>query len=172
VTCRDSKALVTSHIVKLRGGLGDHVNTSQDVREPAPTLTAGGTHVAEVRAFLVKYYGTKKDGIPVSVPLDTITTKERYGLVTVMIGGEEYALVDIGMRMLTPRELFLCQGFPPSYEIANVPSGPVLDLFGRKGSQPLTKKAQTRLVGNSVPPHVAAAIIGANLAKAGAEAVA
>jgi DNA (cytosine-5)-methyltransferase 1 len=44
------------------------------------------------------------------VPLDTITTKERYALCTVTIGGEEYAIVDIGMRMLTPRELFLCRG--------------------------------------------------------------
>lgn len=163
VTTRDSKALVTSHLLHLRGGLEDHPQTSQDVRQPIPTLTAGGTHVAEVRAFLVKYFGTKKDGRPVDVPLDTITTKERYALCTVTIGGEEYAIVDIGMRMLSPRELFSCQGFPAGYEIDHVPSGPALDLFGTKGSQKLTKKAQTRLVGNSVPPHVAAAIIGANL---------
>src|SRR6266542_3958054 len=68
----------------------------------------------------------------------------------------------LGMRMLTPRELFLCQGFPASYEIDHVPSGPITDLFGTKGLQKLTKKAQTRLVGNSVPPHVAAAIVSAN----------
>jgi DNA (cytosine-5)-methyltransferase 1 len=172
VTTKDSKALVTSHLMKLRGDTKDHPNTAQDVREPVPTLTAGGTHIAEVRAFLVKYYGTKKDGRPVDAPLDTITTKERYGLVTVMIGGEEYAIVDIGMRMLTPRELFLCQGFPPSYEIHDVPTGLPTDLFGTKATQRLTKKAQTRLVGNSVPPHVAAAIIAANLTQATAEAVA
>jgi DNA (cytosine-5)-methyltransferase 1 len=163
VTTRDSKALVTSHLMKMRGGVDTHPQTSQDVREPAPTITAGGTHIAEIRAFLVKYYGTKKDGRPVDVPLDTITTKERYGLVTVTIAGEEYAIVDIGMRMLTPRELFLCQGFPAHYEIEDVPDAHAnTDLFGR-GRRKLTKKAQTRLVGNSVPPHVAAAIIHANI---------
>jgi DNA (cytosine-5)-methyltransferase 1 len=189
VTCRDSKAVVTSHLVKLRGGHGDHVHTAQDVREPAPTLTAGGTHVAEVRAtlvpresidaayldravetcaFLVKFFGT---GVarPVDAPAGTLTTKDRIGLVTVIlvnVGGAERVLVDIGMRMLTPRELFRCQGFPADYEIEHVPSGPAVDLFGTKGRQKLTKKAQTRLVGNSVPPHVAAALIGANLAPA------
>lgn len=157
VVCRENKALVTSHLVKLRGGLTDHVLTSQDVREPAPTLTAGGTHVAEVRAFLVKFYGTKKDGRPLDVPLDTVTTKERFGLVTVMIGGEEYVIVDIGMRMLTPRELFLCQGFPITYQIdCSV-------KFPGKPRKRLTKKAQTRLVGNSVPPQLAAAVVGANM---------
>ncbi len=163
VTTQDSKALVTSHLLKLRGGIEDHPQTAQDLRQPAPTLTAGGTHYAEVRAFLVKYYGTKKDGRPVDVPLDTITTKERYGLVTVTIAGEEYAIVDIGMRMLTPRELFRCQGFPASYEITTVPFETPLGL---KTTQTLTKKAQTRLVGNSVPPHVAAALIAANLGTA------
>ncbi len=154
LTCTDTKALVTSHLVKLRGGLFDHVNTAQDIRQPAPTLTAGGTHVAEVRAFLVKFFGT---GVARSLfePADTITTRDRYGLVIVTIAGEEWALVDIGMRMLTPRELFRLQGFPASYLIT---SG-VVDGTRRR----FTKTQQTRLVGNSVPPHLAAAVIGANL---------
>lgn len=160
VTTKDTKALVTSHLLKLRGGVQTHRQTAQDLRTPAPTITAGGTHYAEVRAFLVKYYGTKKDGRPVDVPLDTITTKERYGLVTVTIAGEQYAVVDIGMRMLTPRELFRCQGFPATYEIDHVPVRTPLGLTARTR---LTKKAQTRLVGNSVPPDMAAAILAANL---------
>jgi DNA (cytosine-5)-methyltransferase 1 len=177
--------MVASHLVKLRGGLKDHQQTAQDVREPAPTLTAGGTHVAEVRttllrrdaldpeyldravetcAFLVKYYGT---GVARSVdtPAGTITTKDRLGLVTVIlvsVGDSEYVLVDIGMRMLTPAELFRCQGFPSSYEITTVP---LLTDLGIKVLTKLTKKAQTRLVGNSVPPHLAAALLGANLAR-------
>lgn len=178
--------IVASHLVKLRGGVKDHQQTAQDAREPAPTLTAGGTHVAEVRttllrrdaldpeyleravqtcAFLVKYYGT---GVARSVdaPAGTITTKDRLGLVTVIlvrVAGNEYVLVDIGMRMLTPRELFLCQGFPVGYQIehVNIPSP-----LGIAVRTKLTKKAQTRLVGNSVPPHLAAALIGANLARA------
>lgn len=195
ITASERHAVVTSHLVKLRGGHADHVHTDQDVRTPAPSLTAGGTHLAEVRttliardsidaayldravetcAFLVKFFGT---GVARSVdaPAGTLTTKDRLGLVTVIlvtVGGTERVLVDIGMRMLTPRELFLCQGFPRSYEIDTIAAGPALDLFGTKGRQKLTKKAQTRLVGNSVPPHVAAAIIGANLAVPVAEAVA
>lgn len=154
LTCTDSKALVTSHLVKLRGGLLDHVNTAQDVREPAPTLTAGGTHVAEIRAFLVKFYG---QGVARSLfaPADTITTRDRYGLVIVTIAGEDYVLVDIGMRMLTPRELFLLQGFSPGYQIESAV------IRGKRVR--LTKSQQTRLVGNSVPPHMAAAVVAANL---------
>jgi DNA (cytosine-5)-methyltransferase 1 len=146
--------LVASSLVKLRGGLLDHVLTAQDVREPGPTLTAGGTHVAEVRAFLVKFFGT---GVARSLsnPADTITTKDRVGLVIVTIAGEEYVLVDIGMRMLAPRELFLLQGFPKSYVI----DGAVVD--GRP--KHFTKSTQTRLCGNSVPPDLAEAVVLANL---------
>ena len=183
VTTKDSKALVTSHLVKLRGGVDSHPQTAQDVREPAPTLTAGGTHVAEVRitlvprdsideayveravqtcAFLVKYFGT---GVarPLEQPLGTLTTKDRVGLVTVMlvrVGDREWVLADIGMRMLTPRELFLCQGFPASYEIEHVDLPTAL---GFKVRTKLTKKAQTRLVGNSVPPWMVSALVAANL---------
>jgi DNA (cytosine-5)-methyltransferase 1 len=154
ITTRDSKALVTSHLLKLRGGLFDHVNTSQDVREPAPTLTAGGTHVAEVRAFLVKFFGT---GVARSLfePAGTLTTKDRLGLVVVTVAGEEYILVDIGMRMLTPRELFLLQGFPASYVIDRA----IIDGKPHR----FTKTVQTRLVGNSVPPDMAEAVVRANL---------
>jgi DNA (cytosine-5)-methyltransferase 1 len=184
LTCKDSKALVTSHLVKLRGK--NRKKDSQDLREPLPTQTAGGNHYAEVRitllpkdsidpayvdravqtcAFLVKFFGT---GVarPMLEPVGALTTKDRIGLVEVVlmrVGEHEFVLADIGMRMLTPRELFLCQGFPPGYEIEHVPSGAPMDLFGTKGRQKLTKKAQTRLVGNSVPPHVAAALIAANL---------
>ena len=121
-----------------------------------PTVTANGNHIAEVRAFLVKYYGNEKEGRPIQLPLDTIVTKDRFALVTVTIAGEEYVIADIGMRMLTPRELFIAQGFPRDYHIEEG-----IDEW----DQPVTftKKTQTRLVGNSVPPHLAAALIGANL---------
>lgn len=102
-------------------------------------------HRAEVRAFLVKYYGTS-DAASVTDPLDTVTTRDRFGLVTVE--GVDYEIADIGMRMLTPRELFAAQGFPSGYDI----------LDGR-----LTKTQQIALAGNSVCPDVAAALIRANL---------
>lgn len=106
----------------------------------------GPQHVAEVRAFLVKYYGTDQDP-RLTEPLHTIPTKDRFGLVTVH--GIDYAIADIGMRMLTPRELYTAQGFPLSYKI---------DFAGGK---PVTKTAQIRMCGNSVSPPNAAAILRA-----------
>lgn len=135
--------LVTSSLVKLRGTCKD----GQPVTEPAPTVTGGGQHLAEVRAFLVTYYGSDKDGAAVSDPMRTLTAKERFGLVT--IHGQDYAIADIGMRMLMPRELYRAQGFPESYRI---------DFAG---GQPVTKTAQIRMCGNSVSPPNAAAIIRA-----------
>jgi DNA (cytosine-5)-methyltransferase 1 len=117
---------------------------------PIPTITTRDHH-SLVAAFLVRYNGTG-DAEPADRPLGTLTCRDRYGLVTVTIDGEEYVIVDIGMRMLSPRELYRAQGFPDDYRI---------DLAGPKG-KPLTKTAQVRMVGNSVSPPVAAAIVRAN----------
>lgn len=84
-------------------------------------------------------------------PLHTITTKERFGIVTV--DSVDYIIVDIGMRMLQPRELFRAQGFPDSYIIDPMYNG-----------KPLTKGAQVRMCGNSVPPDPAEALVKANYA--------
>jgi DNA (cytosine-5)-methyltransferase 1 len=96
-------------------------------------------------------------------PIDTITTKDRLGLVTVTIKGEEYAIVDIGLRMLTPRELYKAQGFPENYKIDN---GVVASIRRRPPQARrirFTKTAQVRMCGNSVCPPVAAAIMEAQL---------
>ena len=122
-----------------------HAGAAAD--EPLPTVTTGGHH-AEVRAFLIKYYGADQDP-RLEEPMHTATTKHRFGLVTVH--GELYQIVDIGMRMLTPRELANAQGFPPDYVIDRGANG-----------KPLTKTAQVRMIGNSVCPPVAAAIVAAN----------
>lgn len=106
-----------------------------------------------VRAFLVKYYGAESEAHDVREPLDTVTTVDRFGLVT--IHGTEYRIVDIRMRMLTPRELFRAQGFPDSIEIDRGATG-----------ERLSKKAQVRLAGNSVEHYVAKALFAANLAPA------
>jgi DNA (cytosine-5)-methyltransferase 1 len=71
--------------------------------------------------------------------------------VTITIGQSEFVIVDTGMRMLTPRELYNAQGFPPDYRIDS-------DLNGR----PFPKNVQVSCVGNSVCPPVAAAIVAAN----------
>jgi DNA (cytosine-5)-methyltransferase 1 len=151
ITCVDQKALVTSHLIKLYGSCRD----GAPVTDPSPTITAHGNHIGEVRAFLVKFYNT---GVARSLrlPLDAITTQDRFGLVLVTIDGEDYIIVDIGMRMLTPRELFRAQGFPVDYRIAEG----IHPEFGTPVK--FTKRTQTRLVGNSVVPHVAAAIVRAN----------
>lgn len=70
-------------------------------------------------------------------------------------------IVDIGMRMLSPRELFNAQGFPPDYVIDR-------DAEGR----PITKTAQVAKCGNSVCPPLAEALARANMAEAAVERVA
>lgn len=132
-------------------------------------LAKAGDRQDEVRAFLVKYFGTAI-GQPVDEPLHTATTKARFGLVTVQ--GEPYQIVDIGMRMLTPRELFRAQGFPETYELD--PWMPAHERFD--GTQvkagPLTKSSQIRMCGNSVCPPVAEAMVRANYVAMPAAAIA
>ncbi|QXX78472.1 DNA cytosine methyltransferase [Alcaligenes faecalis] len=140
----NTMGLVTSHLVKLRNN-----QFGQSHGEPMPTLTAGGGHVGEVRSFLVKYYGNEQDGVSLREPLHTIPTRDRFGLVTVH--GIDYQIVDIGLRMLTPRELYRAQGFPDSYIIDRKSDG-----------SPLTKTAQVRMCGNSVCPPLAHALVQAN----------
>lgn len=137
-------ALVTSFISKFRG-----TNVGHGVDEPCHTISAGGLHLGEVRAFLLKYYGTSS-AVSMDEPLHTVTTKERFGLIT--IRGDQYQIVDIGLRMLDPRELFLAQGFDSSYKISH-------DSEGNK----LTKKSQVARCGNAVCPPMAKALVIANL---------
>lgn len=138
-------ALVASHLIKFRGTC----QHGQSADEPVHTITAGGTHLGEVRAFLLKYYGTNT-GQNCDEPLQTVTTKHRFGLVTVH--GQDYQIVDIGMRMLEPHELFAAQGFPEDYIIDR-------DENGKK----FTKAEQVAKCGNSVPPPFAEALVRANL---------
>lgn len=138
-------AIATSHLIKLRGTCKD----GQMVTRPMPTITAGGLHVGEVRAFLTKYYGSDV-GQSLKDPLHTVTTKDRFGLVT--IKGENYEIADIGMRMLQPHELFAAQGFPVNYVIDR-------DINGIKYS----KAKQVERCGNAVPPPFAEHLVRANL---------
>lgn len=118
------------------------------VTDPVGTITSLGQHIAHIQAFLVKYYGCGI-GQSLNEPLDTIVTKDRFGLV--MIYGEPYQIVDIGMRMLTPRELYNAQGFPPDYIID-------YDYTGKA----YPKTAQVARCGNAVPPPFATALVRAN----------
>jgi DNA (cytosine-5)-methyltransferase 1 len=116
-----------------------------------PVVAPPRHHTDEVRAFLIKYYGT--DGDPqLTAPLHTVTTKHRFGLVTVE--GELYHIADIGMRMLVPRELFRAQSFPDTYRIDG-----------------LSKTAQVRMCGNSVAPVMSRALAAAQFSESADMAV-
>lgn len=145
VTTVDHHALVTSNLIKMRG-----TNAGQKVTDPLQTVTAGGNHFGEVRAFLLKYYGNEKEGVSLNGPLHTVTTNDRFGLVTVE--GIDYQIVDIGMRMLQPHELYAAQGFPSWYIID-------CDYTGTK----YAKDKQVARCGNAVPPPFAEALVRANL---------
>lgn len=161
ITRIDHSQVVTAFLAKHYTGA-----TGSEMNKPVDTITAVDhnslviahlakdeeKHISEVLALLVKYYGNEKDGQPVNEPLDTIPTKDRFALITVYIGGEPYVIVDIGLRMLQPHELFAAQGFPANY------------IFDRQADgTPITKTAQVQKCGNAVCPPVAKAIIAANL---------
>jgi DNA (cytosine-5)-methyltransferase 1 len=146
VTGKADKCVAAAYLSQQRtsntgGGTGD-------INQPVRCLTTAN-HVAHVMAFLQKYYGNERDGVSLENPTPTVTTKDRLGIVTV--DSIDYQIVDIGMRMLTPRELFAAQGFPPGYIINPVHDG-----------RPLPKSSQVRMCGNSVCPDVAAALVRAN----------
>lgn len=136
--------LVTSFLSKFyKSGIG------QDEREPLHTITTSAGHFGEVRAFLIKYYGDAT-GQDIEKPLDTVTTKDRFGLVT--IEGVDYQIVDIGLRMLEPKELYGCQGFPDDYIIDHDYTGKIYP-----------RSEQVRRCGNAVCPPIPAALVRANL---------
>lgn len=136
--------LVTSFLSKFyKTGIG------QGLDEPLHTVTTSAGHFGEVRAFLVKYYG-QGTGQNISEPLDTVTSNDRFGLVT--IKGIDYQIVDIGLRMLEPRELYNAQGFPGDYIIDK-------DYNGKQYS----RTEQVKRCGNAVPPPFANALVRVNL---------
>lgn len=135
------------------------------VDEPVPTMTAGAEHHAllhyklspehedgalRVAAFLISYYGTENISA-CDAPAPTITTKDRLAMVTVMVKGTPYVIVDICLRMLKPAELYKAQGFPADYVISHGADG-----------KPFTKTQQVHMCGNSVSPPPMAALARAN----------
>lgn len=138
--------LVTSFLSKFyKTGIG------QDFREPLHTVTTSAGHFGEVRAFLIKYYG-QGTGQDIKNPLDTVTSNDRFGLVTIQ--GIDYQIVDIGLRMLEPRELYNAQGFPADYIIDK-------DFEGKTYS----RTEQVKRCGNAVPPPFAEALVKSNLSE-------
>lgn len=161
-------ALATAFLEQANGGF--YEGGGRDARNPVSTITASGSQqqlvtadlaqlspehqegALRVAAFLVKYYGTGANVPSLADPVDTVTTKDRLALVTVVIKGTPYVIVDIGLRMLKPHELYRAQGFPAGYIIDRTANG-----------TPLTTSAAVRMVGNSVSPPPLRALAEANL---------
>lgn len=178
--------LITAHIEQANGGPRNTRSAGRDARRPLSTATASGSQqrivettmveegvlppemmasAVQVASFLVKYYATDGENEvsqsqPVDRPLDTITTKARFAVVTVTIDAVTYIIVDIGLRMLTPRELARAQGFPDSY-ILDPECWYTTDKGNRKFGR-LPKAMQISAIGNSVCPPVARALVAAN----------
>ncbi len=146
VTTTDHHGLLTSHLVMLRGTCKD----GRVVDAPAPGLTAGGLHVGEVKTILaVEAYDQQRADLVLAF-LRQYCGADCDGLVT--IDGVVYRIVDIGMRMLQPRELYAAQGFPEWYIIDR-------DYMGTR----YAKDKQVARCGNAVPPPFAEALVRANL---------
>lgn len=181
LTSKEHMALASAYMVQT--GYGERKGQAPrclDINKPLGTVVAGAVKHALASACMVKYYGTAL-AAPMSDPMHTITAKARMGLVSAekdsepgryeqvcawlrewgVIGPDDeaeityngivYRLTDICMRMLAPRELYTAQGFGPDYQISP-------DINGK----PLSKTAQVRMCGNSVPPQFVAALVGAN----------
>jgi DNA (cytosine-5)-methyltransferase 1 len=146
VTTVDHHAAVTSHLVKLRGTCRDGQRTDA----PMPTVTAGGLHVGNVETCLAVDGYDEQRAQRALVFLREYCGEHSTGLVDV--GGVVYRIVDIGMRMLQPHELYRAQGFPDWYIIDR-------DYRGEK----YAKDKQVARCGNAVPPPFAEALVRANL---------
>ena len=146
ITTQDHHSLCAAYLLQM--GYGDKAGAPPrlpDLQRPLGTITSQGNKFGLVAAFLCKYYGADGQVQSLDRPIDTITCKHRFGLVTANINGEPWQVVDIGMRMLEPRELARAQGFPDSYVL--------------EGS----KADQIAGIGNSVVPQVMAALVRVNV---------
>ena len=162
-------AAVTAFVEQANGGF--NATPARDAREPLSTSTASGSQqrlvtatmaqpsltpdqeegALRVAAFLIRYYGQGGQLGDLNEPMATSTTKDRLALVTVWLRGTPYVIVDIQLRMLTPRELYNANGFPKTYIIDRGHDGRVF-----------SKSTQVRMCGNAVPPPLGRAVIEAN----------
>lgn len=142
ITTGNHHALITSSVIKMRG-----TNIGQPTDTPLQTVTAGGLHFGEVRTMLAENeYDEHRAG-------QVAAFLHEYGISEfVTIESVVYRIVDIGMRMLQPRELYRAQGFPEWYIIDR-------DYRGVK----YAKDKQVARCGNAVPPPFAEALVRANL---------
>lgn len=148
--------------------------TGQKLTEPLHTITTSAGHFGQISVLTIPYEQLVKEGVDeetaqkctwvseyiieyygsgtgqsIKDPLHTVVSKDRFALITVL--GKDYAIVDIYLRMLTPEELKLAQGFPRDY---------IIDRDYKWNAYP--KSEQVRRIGNSVSPRMAEVIVKAN----------
>lgn len=150
-TAGTQQQVAAGYLTKFRGTCAH----GQPVADPAPSICANGGHTGCVAAFLTKYYGAGADGQDCRDSLHTLSTRDRFGVVTVTIAGQSYAVTDIGMRMLEPHEA------AAAHELT-LPK--LITVNGK--TRPLTKTEAMRLVGNSVPMRMAMLLAQANASHA------
>ena len=188
-------AIVTAFFEQANGGF--YKGDGRSAYDPISTICQSGANQRLVNAYLVKYYGSEKDGISLNEPMHTLPTKDRVAVVEtvqvpdtltaeqmegarrcaafmhqylpeqfedpaemVMVGG--YVLIDITLRMLQPPELKAAQGFDKDYIIDR---GLFVDpVTGAEEWREIKKADQVRLIGNSVCPDEAEALVAANAA--------
>lgn len=172
VNLGSTQAIGAAHLMNMKGS----TRRARSARQPLSAICAGGEHAAEVCALLIRYHANGGQWLDPRGPMTTGTTLPRVAVITVKgerlalsdvgikghkprellgvvvtIGGEDWLIVDVGMRMLTIRERFLAQGFPPDWIID-------IEIDGK----PASGKVLGRLVGNSVCPPEAYALVAAN----------
>lgn len=160
IVTENRHALVTSNLIRLHG-----TSTAADVTDPLGTVTAGGQHHAEVRTTLATpserhAYEVKRQAIREFLWEYCPSLKGVEFPELVKIHGVMMEVVDIGLRMLKPRELANAQGFPADYILD--PLYTQVNKRGKTVTKPLSGSAQVRMIGNSVSPPPAIAVIRAN----------
>lgn len=161
--------LVAAFLTKFyKSGIG------QNMKAPLHTITTSPGHFGQVSIFAVDYKQLQKSGVDEEIakkatwasefimeyygsgtgqqvrePLHTVVTKDRFALITIL--GNQYAILDVFLRMLKPEELKLAQGFPADYIISR-------DFNWKK--YPICE--QVKRIGNSVVPIMARNLVAAN----------
>jgi DNA (cytosine-5)-methyltransferase 1 len=164
VTASGGHAVAAAYLMQANGGF--NTTPGHSLKDPASTITNTGSQqqlvtaflseddeagALRTAAFLMRYYGEGGQWSDLRDPMTTITTKDRMALVTVTVKGTPYVIVDVGLRMLEPLELFRAQDFPDSY---------VIDRG--HDDRRFSKSAQVRMVGNSVDPLMAVGFLRLN----------
>lgn len=151
VTSHDREAVVAAHVVKFKGD-----DLGHGMKEPMQTVTTSAGEFAECVAYMAKMHGGDNLGHwpEIRALLNEFCgyTLAEDEVLLLEIGGTLYYIADIGLRMLSPRELYNAMGFPPDYIIDR-------DYLGNE----YKKSAQVARCGNAVCPPMATALVRANL---------